>query len=337
MPRPAPSEVSRPLRFIGTGLKRPECVVAHQSGLLFAPDWRGNGGISITTPQGTSHVIEAKGDLAPFRPNGIALEPGGTFLTANLGAEQGGLYRFHPDGALEPVLTTLNNRPVPPSNFVHLDAMGRIWLSVSTRKTPRSLGYNPDVRDGFVVLMDKGQARIVVDNLGYTNECVVSPFDGRLYINETFGRRTVAFDLDRVGNARRSSLVASFGTGTFPDGLTFDGDGGVWITSIVSNRVIRLGPNGAPDVILEDNDPDFLISVEHAYRNRRMGRRQLDTVRSRQLQNISNLAFGGPDMRTAYLGCLLGTEIAAMETDVAGYAFPHYTYPLGPLERYLSE
>ena len=71
-------------------------------------------------------------------------------------------------------------------------------------------------------------------------------------------------------------VVAEFGAGTFPDGLTLDAQGGVWITSIVSNRVIRVTPEGDQEIVLEDSDPDHLAWVEEAYQAGELGRPQLD-------------------------------------------------------------
>ena len=49
--------------------------------------------------------------------------------------------------------------------------------------------------------------------------------------------------------------VATFGRGTFPDSLTLDEAGGAWITSVVSNRVLRVTPDGATHLVLEDAHP----------------------------------------------------------------------------------
>ena len=73
----------------GSGLQRPECVLAHESGLLFAADWAGDGGVAIVDAQGRVSRIAARGGPRPMRPNGIALEPGGSFLLADLGAQAG--------------------------------------------------------------------------------------------------------------------------------------------------------------------------------------------------------------------------------------------------------
>lgn len=319
------------VRFVGSGLNRPECVIGHVSGRLFASDWTGNGGVSVIEPDGNVHRILASDVTAPLRPNGIALVPGGAFLLAHLGATDGGVWRLDPDGRTRPVVLEVDGAPLPPTNFVHVDETGRLWITVSTRLQPRNLGYRADVADGFVVLADDAGVRIVADSLGYTNECVVHPDGRRLYVNETFARRLVAFDIGRDGGLSNKTVIAEFGEGTFPDGLTFDSEGGVWITSIVSNRVLRIAPDGRQEIMFEDCDPDHLRKVEDAFQAGEMDRPHLDTIHSRYLHNISSLAFGGAGLRTAYLGCLLGDSIASVPAPVAGHPPPHWTADLGPL------
>lgn len=42
---------------------------------------------------------------------------------------------------------------------------------------------------------------------------------------------------------------------------------GIWITSIVSNRVIYAEPGGQQAIIIEDADPEHLDTVEKAFLN----------------------------------------------------------------------
>ena len=76
------------IRMIGGGLSRPECVLAHSSGLLIAPDWTDPGGVALIAPDGRMKRILATrpgpGVDLPIRPNGIALEDGGTILIGAL-------------------------------------------------------------------------------------------------------------------------------------------------------------------------------------------------------------------------------------------------------------
>jgi sugar lactone lactonase YvrE len=319
------------LSFIGFGLSRPECLVTHRSGLIFAADWTGKGGVSIVSPDGGVSRILARSDGRTLRPNGIALEPGGSFLIAHLGADDGGLFRLHPDGRVEDVALHVAGVAFPPSNFPLLDSRSRIWLTVSTRVSPRADDYRATAQSGFIALIENGVARIVADGLGYANECALSADEQNLFVNETFARRLTRYDVAANGDLSNRVTVATFGAGTFPDGVALDCEGAAWVTSIVSNRVLKVAANGAISTVLEDSDPAHLAEVEIAYRSASMGRAHLDGARSRVLRNVSSLAFGGPALRTAYLGCLLDDRVPFFEAPATGALLRHYDFDLGPL------
>jgi sugar lactone lactonase YvrE len=323
------SAVSSPLdhiEWLGRGLSRPECVLATKRGDIYTADWRG--GVAHIQPDGTHRLYVAQavdGDLV--KPNGIALLPDGSFLLAHLGAERGGVFQLFRDGRTLPFLRSVQGVDLPPSNFVVQDKAGRTWITVSTRLTPRSMGYRATCNDGFVVLVDGSGARIVADGLGYTNECAVDPMGQWLYVNETFTRKLSRFAIRSNGDLGPKEVVTVFGHGTYPDGLAFDSHGDVWVVSIISNRVLRVSPEGRQHVWLEDSDPEHLNYVEQAYQTHSLGRPHLDGVKSKVLRNISSLAFGGADLQTGYLGCLLGDAVARVRMPVAGHAPVHWNYP----------
>ncbi|MCU0818174.1 MAG: SMP-30/gluconolactonase/LRE family protein [Beijerinckiaceae bacterium] len=333
---PTPIQLDE-VTFRGSGLSRPECLVTHESGWLFAADWQGAGGVACIAPDGGVTRITARRPADdPLRPNGIALEPGGTFLVAHLGADTGGVFRLHPDGACAPVLLELDGKVLPPSNFPLLDRKGRIWLTISTRMVPRALDYRPEAHSGFIVLIEEGRARIVADGLGYTNECALSPDERFLFVNETFARRLTRFSVLDDGSLVDRTTVTTFGAGTFPDGVALDEAGDFWITSIISNRVIHVRGDGTQRIILEEADDAHLTAVEPAFLHGSMGRAHLDGSPARCLRNVSSLSFGGPTLREAYLGCLLGERIAQFTAPVRGLALPSHTMPLGTLARQVS-
>lgn len=310
---------------IGSGLHRPECVLAHQSGSLFVSNWKG--GVSCVSPTGESHELLAS-EGSWLRPNGIALDADGSFLLCHLGDDRGGVFRLSPSGQLTPVATEVDGTALPPTNYAHRDAHGRLWITVSTRRQPRAKAYRHDVSDGFILLIDDRGIRIVADDLGYTNECLVDPDGSRLFVNETFARRLSYYDIQADGSLSNKQTLAEFGEGTFPDGMAFDAEGGIWITSIVSNRVVRVSADGEQQTLLEDADPEHLASVEEAFQRGEMGRPHLDRVRSKKLRSISSLAFGGPDLRTVYLGCLLGDALFTFRSPIAGLPPPHWRFSL---------
>lgn len=317
------SEVS----LLGVGLVRPECVLATKAGDLYTADWRG--GVAHLKPDGTQALYAgATADLPEgLRPNGIALERDGSFLIANLGSEAGGVWRLTRDGQVSPVLLEIEGQPVPPSNYVVRDHDGRLWLTVSTRVKPRSLDYRRDSASGFVAVLDERGARVVADGLGFTNECQISP-DGRwLYVNETYGRRLSRYPMAGDGSLGAKQVVHEFGEGQFPDGLAFDAEGHVWIAGVISNQLLRIDPeNGSARIMLSETDAGHVAWVEQAYAANVLGRPHMDSNPATKLRNLSSIAFGGPDLRTGYLGCLLGDHIARVSLPVSGAAPVHWHY-----------
>ncbi len=166
----------------------------------------------------------------------------------------------------------------------------------------------------------------MADGIGYTNEAVPDPSGRWLYANETMARRLSRFEIRHNGDLGSRETVTEFGTGTFPDGLAFDAEGAVWIVSVVSNRVIRVLPDGSQQLIVEDCDPDHVAWVEAAFQGGEMGRPHLDTIKGKVLRNISSIAFGGADRKTCYLGCLLGERLACFESPVAGAEAAHWRF-----------
>jgi sugar lactone lactonase YvrE len=78
--------------------------------------------------------------------------------------------------------------------------------------------------------------------------------------------------------------------------------------------------------MLEDVNPDFVERVERAFASREMTAEHLGRIPGTTLQQLTSLAFGGPDRRTVYLGTLHGTCLYRFRASVAGARLPHWTY-----------
>lgn len=314
------------LGAVGSGLVRPECVLANRHGDLYSADWRG--GVAHIRPDGTQRLYTAPMvDGLTLRPNGIALLVDGSFLVTQLGESDGGVYHLSRNGQIRPWLMQVEGVDLPPTNFVVQDGAGRTWITVSTRQTPRAQAYRADVADGFIVCVDaQGGAAIAADGLGYTNEVALDASGHWLYVNETFGRRVSRFQVrENCALGPRETFV-TLGEGSYPDGLAFDEAGHLWVVSIVSNRLIRIAPDGSQRIWLQDAEPEHLAWTEAAYQAGEMGRPHLDGVRSRRLRNISSIAFAGPERRTGVLGCLLGDQLLTLNMPAPGLAPHHWSF-----------
>ena len=297
----------------GVDLNRPECVHCTAQGDVFVSDWRG--GVTRIRPDGRQTLI--KGERL-IKTNGFAILPDRSFLLAHLDEREGGVWRLALDGTLTPLLDDL-----PPTNFVHVWG-DKTFITVSTRLIPRTLARKPGHADGFIVCLDQRGARVVAEDLAFTNECKVDPSGRWLYVNETFGKRLSRFALYEDGDLGERETVATFGPGVFPDGLDFDAEGGIWITSIFSNRLILVARDGTQTVVVEDNDPAFVRRIEAEFARGALAHPGNPQVPAKLIRNLSSSAFGGPDLRTLYLGCLQDSRIYRMPSPVAGARPPHW-------------
>lgn len=310
------------LTYHGTGLQRPESILATAAGELFVSD-HVCGVREVGAPALLLH-----GAPPGFLPNGFAMTATRDFLVANL-AGVGGVWRIGRDRRAKPFLLEVDGEALSTCNFVGLDPAGRIWVSMSTRRLPRELAFRPGIHDGFVAVVDRHGARIVADGLGFANECRVHP-DGRsLWVNETYRRRLTRFPFVEDGTALGLGLpetVWEFGDGDFPDGLSFDSEGAAWVACIVSNRILRIAGPGRCEMILSDADPALCARAEQRFAIGALERADVDAGGRRSLRNVSSIAFGGSDLHTVFLGCLQGDRIASFRSPIAGVAPAHWTF-----------
>jgi xylono-1,5-lactonase len=119
------------------------------------------------------------------------------------------------------------------------DAEGRFWVGTCDQTGSSASGYL------YRLEMDHSIARMAGPFI-CTNGPAFSP-DGRtLYCVDTYGRRILAFDLDRRGNLSRQRILIRFEEPTwgYPDGLTCDSTGCLWIAHWGGSRVSRFSPDG---------------------------------------------------------------------------------------------
>ncbi len=319
------SILSSRLLVTGSNLNRPESVIALADGRLYAGD-KEFGVIRVGDQRDPAARVEWP--FEEFVPNGIALQQDGTFLIANVGPE-GGAWRLTAPGKVERFLGESDGVPSTPLNFLYPDQEGRIWLSLCTSNKPRTLAFrSPTAHDGVIgVIRPGGRMEVVASGLGFNNEVRVDPSGRWLYVNETYARRLSRFEIQTGDRLGPRQTVVEFGPGTWPDGLEFDSQGCVWVTSIISNRLLRVDPStGRSEVFLEDCADEVIAQAEDAFAADRVGWEELSLGKHYSLRNISSLAFAGPDLRTVYLGSLFHEGLSTWHAPVAGHAPEHWNY-----------
>ncbi|MBI2800723.1 MAG: SMP-30/gluconolactonase/LRE family protein [Gammaproteobacteria bacterium] len=88
------------------------------------------------------------------------------------------------------------------------------------------------------------RAKVVKDQLAFANGVVISPDGRRLYLAETMISAIKVYAIGSQGALGEGKIFADF-TGTSRiDGLTMDGDEGVWACLLDSDRVVRVAQDG---------------------------------------------------------------------------------------------
>jgi sugar lactone lactonase YvrE len=188
-----------------------------------------------------------------------ANDPGEVRVPAHLGAavprRDGGLIVTLPDGPaiIEPdgTLRLLGGYPDHGaglrSNDAKADRVGRLWLgTMAYDETPgagRLYRLDPDTATPVPVL----HGVTVSNGLGW------SPDGKTMYYNDSPTRRVDAFDFDpETGELGERRVFAELEDGAgFPDGLTMDAAGGVWVALWGGSAVRHYLADGALERIVE--------------------------------------------------------------------------------------
>ena len=313
------------ITLVGRGLSRPECVLTTKWNDLYASNSRG--GVSHLRPDRSIKNYYGKnisGD--PLGANGFALLEDGSFLIAPLSG--GGVQRLYRDGRAEMFLDKVGDRPIEMPNFVLLDNWGRVWvcvLGVGPRKSLKS--FSRHSREGFIVVIDATGARVVAEGIGLPNEVRVDLTGRYLYVNETLASRLLRFPIGRGTSLGPAEVVCEFDDSNMFDGFALDSEGGAWITTLISNRLWYVDPDGRPSLVIEDCEPSHVAELcVHQRSSDGVPRDFIYLERNSILRNISSVAFGSEDLSTVYMGSLMGESLYSFRSPVPGIKPAHWSF-----------
>jgi sugar lactone lactonase YvrE len=326
----------REIGFIGRDLQRPECILAERDGTLWAADARGgvvriaaDGAQTIVTQTEAAHFAGAATDAERFvagtLPNGLAFAANGDLLIANFGTDR--LEIMTRDGASRVLHDSIDGQPIGKVNFVLRDSKNRLWLTVSTRIRNWMQAIDPTVADGYIALVDDKGIRVVADGFRFTNEVRLDAREEWLYIVETTGQCVSRMRVQPDGSLTRREVFGppKLGSAGFPDGIALDQQGNVWGTLVMSDVIFVITADGDYLEVLDDGDPAASAALEQAFRERRVTPEIMLAAGGKLAPWFASLTFGGPDLRTCYIGSLRGTRIPYFRAPVPGLPMVHWS------------
>ena len=194
---------------------------------------------------------------------GFILPAAGGGFVAGL---QSGLYRFDENsGAFHLMAEVEPDKPDNRLNDGVVDPSGRLWFGTMDNNEKHKTG-------AFYCFAEGRVTRTPLDNIEITNGPAVSPDGSLLYfVNTLKGTIETAEIRDDGSLGERRPFVRIDPREGHPDGPTIDGEGCLWISLYAGWETRRYSPAGE----------------------------LLDRVRF-PVANITKVAFGGDDLRTAY-------------------------------------
>ncbi len=326
------------ISFVGRDLQRPECILAEGDGTLWAADARG--GVMRIDPDGTQELVAQEVDssfaesasagrytMGSTLPNGLAFAADGDIVIANFGTDA--IERMTRDGRSTTLATEIDGTPLGKTNFVLVDSRDRIWFTVTTRLDPWTHSVNEKSADGYVGLVDERGIRVVADGFVGTNEIRFDEREEWLYVVESNARRISRVRVDDDGSELQREVYGPADVGGIPDGFAFDAAGNLWITLVNADRLIALTPEGDVLTLLDDGDAAKVEAWDAHFRAGTMTPEILGSARGTIAPMMASVTFGGEDLRTVYLGSLMGTTIPCFRSPVPGLPLPHWQAAAG--------
>lgn len=280
---------------IAAGLEFPEGPVAMQDGSVLLVEIR-RGTLSRVHPDGTTEVVAELGG----GPNGAAIGPDGRVYVCNNGgfiwAERAGVLApvGTPDdyvsgsiqavdlktGAVETLYTECDGVPLRGPNDIVFDAEGGFWFTDLGKTMPETMHHGAI----FHAAADGSRITRARFPMITPNGCGLSPDGKTLHVAETRTSRIWSFDIVAPGELaphvgfRPGRLLTTLPDYQLLDSLAIQADGAVCVATLMRGGITIVdaatGETEFVDVPLDPHDP-----------------------------YITNICFGGEDMRDAWITC----------------------------------
>jgi len=280
------------MRQLTDGLLFPEGPIAMDDGSVVLVEIN-RGTLSRVSPQGEVSVIAQCGG----GPNGAAIGPDGHVYICNNGGFSwdtvGGLLRpvGTPDdyvggsiqrvdlqtGTVSTLYTECQGRQLRGPNDIVFDSAGGFYFTDLGKR------YDDVLQRGaiYYASIDGSSIAAVVDPIEQPNGIALSPDGSRLYAAETFAAKLRYWDIVSPGELAPHN--DPFGVGNILygfqgferlDSMAVDGEGNVCVATLGTGCVTAISPEGRLVAIVPVPEPDVMVT---------------------------NICFGGDDLKTAYI------------------------------------
>jgi gluconolactonase len=292
------------LQLVTEGLHFPEGPIAMDDGSVVLVENQ-SGTLARVAPDGTTTRVATTGG----GPNGAAVGPDGKIYVCNNGgfewAEVNGMAVPGPQpadyiggriqrvdintGAVEDLYTECDGFGLRGPNDIVFDDKGGFYFTDLGKSRARDV----DKGGVYYALADGSSIKNVVYGTDHANGISLSPDGNTLYIAETLNGRLWSWEIESPGVVKPSTtpyapgnLLYNFEGFQLLDSMAVDSEGNICVATLITGAISVVSPKGK--LIDQIKVPKYDVFV-------------------------TNICFGGPDMRTAYItasgfGLLYKTE-----------------------------
>src|SRR6266436_9749604 len=289
------------VRIVATGLGFPEGPVVMQDGSVILTEIRNNR-CSRITPDGKVSLFSATGG----GPNGLAVGPDGALYLCNNGGSRyvegvsmgqgpdpdykhGSVQRLdRSTGAAKTLYIECDGHKLSAPNDLVFDKQGGFYFTDLGKRYAR----HRDHGGVYYALPDGSAVTELVYPMLTPNGVGLSPDEKTVYVADTESSRLFAFDVVEPGVVRKEPFPSPYGGRLICglpgfqrfDSLAVEASGNICVATLVTGYITVISPSG--QVVRQVKMPDVYPT---------------------------NICFGGPQLRTAYITLSASGQLAAMD------------------------
>ncbi len=252
--------------IFATSIDHPECIAFDRAGNLWAGGEAGQ--IYRIPPDGKAQLIATMGGFCA----GLAFSPADELFVCNTNL---GIVRVKASGDFSVFATHAGSHKLVCPNYGLFDSAGNYYITDSGQwknKNGFLIRYTPD-----------GHGEIIGGPFGYANGLALSADGSSLFMVESNTDSVLRFEIQSNGSPGPAEVYAAE-CGRFPDGLTLDADGNLYVCCYASDEIWRISPSRQKTLFAWDRWAILLGSP-------------------------TNMAFGGKDFDELYVANLARTTI----------------------------
>jgi len=267
---------------VAEGIKFPEGPASDGKGNIYVSNCDADPGIVTRVDEkGNSSIAFTGSDKTFKKTNGMTFGANGSLYACDFGRKI--IVEIRPDGAVSTYAENYQGVPFRGPNDLAFDPSGNLYFTDPA-------GSSKEAPVGRVYRVDKlKKVTQVASGLAFPNGIAFSADGKTLYVAESQKYQVLKYAVKADGSLGEKSVHCTLPGDHDPDGMNFDSAGNLWVAQFGGGAVHEFDPSGK-----------LLRSIPMPGKN------------------VTNVEFGGKDMKTLYITEVQTGALYRIRTEVPG-------------------